>query len=187
MPCAVCHAGQALPEVQLVVTAAAAVIVTCNILPPAFAPHSMTAAALQSSPPDVQQTDSEAVEAAGDESSADATAHIPSSEPTTSRPMVVEVVQPDQAASPSPDPAGHSAGQPDGSSFGGHCPALLADGAGLLWPAQKGLPLLQYASRSGKSFLRENFLFTLQQSGFQSTADLRHHQYQHHAKYRLSP
>lgn len=148
--CAVCDAGQALPEVQLVVTtAAAAVAKTRHIVPPTFAPHSMTADALQTVPSDLQQADSNAPEASDDESSADATARVSSSEPTTSRPTVVEVVQPAQATSPASDQGGRSAAQPDGGSFGGYCPALLADGAGLLWPAQRGLPLLHYASRSG--------------------------------------
>lgn len=155
MSCMERRVGQALPEVQLVVTAAAAVTVARDIRPPAFAPHSMTAAALQNSP----QADSNAAEAVGNESSADATARISSSETTASRPIVVEAVHPEQAALPSPDQAASSAAQPEGSSFGGHCPALLADGAGLLWPAQRGLPLLQYASRSGKSFLLEGSLF----------------------------
>ncbi|KAK9827171.1 hypothetical protein WJX74_009125 [Apatococcus lobatus] len=139
------HVGQALPEVQLLVAAAAAVIATPPVLPPSFPPHSMSAA--MPGPSEAgQEADSSEDEAAHDASTTNRQSF--SSIQTTASAAAIPSLQPGAAMLPNPDQAGGSQAQGDVCSFGGHCPVLLADGAGLLWPAQSSLQPLQHSSRS---------------------------------------
>ncbi len=72
-------------------------------------------------------------------------------EPSTAQPSARPVaVPPFHGQLSSEAGISHDSDKPDQlsrSAFSGHCPILLADGAGLLWPADLKLQRLQYDSR----------------------------------------